>query len=100
MLDSSNFPYFQFLYSTLLYSSDLATFNQKKVKWIMSGNSIYTNIKKEVSLMKLLWWIIVILIIIWLAGLLFKIAGGVIHILIVIAIILVIYNLITGRKKS
>ena len=46
----------------------------------------------------LLWVIIVVLIIFWLLGFAaFHIGGGLIHILIVVAIILVIYNLISGR---
>ena len=45
----------------------------------------------------LLWGIIVILFVIWLLGFLLHFGGGIIHILIVIAIILVIYNLMTGR---
>lgn len=45
----------------------------------------------------LLWGIIVILFVLWLLGFLLHFGGGIIHILIVIAIILVIYNLITGR---
>ncbi len=45
----------------------------------------------------LLWGIIVVLFVLWLLGFLLHFGGGIIHILIVIAIILVIYNLITGR---
>ena len=45
----------------------------------------------------LLWGIIVVLFVIWLLGFLLHFGGGIIHILIVIAIILVIYNLMTGR---
>lgn len=45
----------------------------------------------------LLWAIIVILFIFWLLGLSFHILGGAIHIVLVIAIILVVVNLITGR---
>lgn len=46
----------------------------------------------------LLWTIIVVLVVLWLLGFLaFHIAGGLIHILIVIALILVIVNLLTGR---
>ena len=45
----------------------------------------------------LVWGIIVILFVLWLLGFLLHFGGGVIHILIVIAIILVIYNLVTGR---
>jgi hypothetical protein len=45
----------------------------------------------------LLWAIIVILFIFWLLGFLLHFGGGIIHILIVIAVILLIYNLLTGR---
>jgi hypothetical protein len=45
----------------------------------------------------LIWGIIVILFVLWLLGFLLHFGGGIIHILIVIAIILVVYNLITGR---
>ncbi|MFN2461056.1 MAG: lmo0937 family membrane protein [Candidatus Velthaea sp.] len=45
----------------------------------------------------LLWGIIVILFIFWLLGFAVHIGGGLIHILLVIAVILLIYNLVTGR---
>jgi len=45
----------------------------------------------------LIWAIIVILFILWLIGFLVHVGGGLIHILIVIAVILLIYNLLTGR---
>jgi uncharacterized protein DUF5670 len=45
----------------------------------------------------LLWGIIVVLFVLWLLGFLLHFGGGIIHLLIVIAIILVIYNLMTGR---
>ena len=45
----------------------------------------------------LVWGIIVILFVLWLLGFLLHFGGGIIHILIVIAVILVVYNLITGR---
>jgi hypothetical protein len=42
--------------------------------------------------------IISILIVLWLLGLLLHIGGGIIHILLVIAVIVFIWNLITGRR--
>ena len=42
--------------------------------------------------------IIIILIILWLGGFALHIGGGLIHILIVIALILLIYRLATGRR--
>lgn len=46
----------------------------------------------------ILWTIIVILFIIWLLGVLLHFGGGLIHILIVIAVIILIFNLLTGRR--
>ena len=47
----------------------------------------------------LLWIIIVVLVILWLLGYVaFPIGGNLIHILLVIALVLVIYRLATGRR--
>ncbi|GLI85343.1 MULTISPECIES: lmo0937 family membrane protein [Rossellomorea] len=48
----------------------------------------------------MIWTIIGILLILWLLGLIFKIGGAVIHVLLVIAIVVFIFNRITGRKKG
>jgi hypothetical protein len=46
----------------------------------------------------MLWTIVVILFILWLLGFSLHIAGGLIHILLVIAVIVVIVNLVSGRR--
>lgn len=46
----------------------------------------------------LLWLIIIVLIVLWLGGFALHVGGGLIHILLVIALILLIYRLATGRK--
>lgn len=46
----------------------------------------------------MIWTLIGILVLLWLLGFSFEIAGGIIHLLIVIALILVIFNLLTGRR--
>lgn len=47
----------------------------------------------------MLWTIAIILLILWLlGGFVFDIAGGLIHLLLVIAVIVVLYRLITGRR--
>jgi hypothetical protein len=47
----------------------------------------------------MLWTIAVILFVLWLLGFFaFHVAGGLIHILLVIAIIVIVYRLITGRR--
>ncbi|WP_148298738.1 lmo0937 family membrane protein [Paenibacillus pini] len=44
------------------------------------------------------WTIFVVLLILWILGFSFHIAGGLIHILLVIALIALIYKLVTGRR--
>jgi hypothetical protein len=47
----------------------------------------------------MLWTIVVILFILWVLGFgVFHVAGGLIHLLLVIAVIVIVYRLITGRK--
>lgn len=52
------------------------------------------------SLANILWTIVVILFVLWLLGLVVNIGGGLIHLLLVVAVILVIYNLIAGRSRT
>ncbi|WP_407645446.1 lmo0937 family membrane protein [Halolactibacillus halophilus] len=47
----------------------------------------------------MLWTIIGILLLIWLVGFVLDVAGGLVHILLVVALIVFIYNMITGRKR-
>jgi hypothetical protein len=46
----------------------------------------------------MLWTIIVVLVVLWLLGLVGGIGGSLIHALLVIAAIVLIYNLISGRR--
>jgi hypothetical protein len=46
----------------------------------------------------MLWTIFVILVVLWLLGFSLHIGGGLIHILVVIAVIVLIFNLISGRR--
>jgi hypothetical protein len=46
----------------------------------------------------MLWTIFVILLILWLLGFTLHIGGSLIHILIVIAVVVLIINLISGRR--
>lgn len=45
-----------------------------------------------------LWTIIVIIFVFWLLGFILHFGGALIHLLLVVVVILVIYNLITGRS--
>jgi hypothetical protein len=44
-----------------------------------------------------LWTIIVVLFVLWLLGFALHFGGGLIHLLLVIAVVLIIVNIITGR---
>ncbi len=46
----------------------------------------------------MLWTIFVILVVLWLLGLVGGVGGSLIHTLLVIAAIVLVYNLITGRR--
>ncbi len=46
----------------------------------------------------MLWTITIILLILWAVGLAFKVAGALIHLLLVIALIMVVFKLVAGRK--
>jgi hypothetical protein len=47
----------------------------------------------------MLWTLVVILFIFWALGFAFKVAGGLIHILLVIALVLFLVQLISGRTR-
>jgi len=46
----------------------------------------------------MLWTLIVLLFLFWLIGFAFDVAGGIIHVLLVIAAVLLLVNLISGRR--
>jgi hypothetical protein len=48
---------------------------------------------------RMLWMIIVVLLVIWLLGLVLKIGGGLIHLLLLIAGIILVIQLVTGKRK-
>jgi len=46
----------------------------------------------------MLWTVIVVLVILWLLGFTMNVAGGLIHVLLVIALIVIVVRLLQGRK--
>jgi len=48
----------------------------------------------------MLWTIFVILLIMWLLGFNFHVAGSLIHLLLVIAVVVLLVNLLTGRRTA
>ena len=46
----------------------------------------------------MLWTILVVLLVLWLLGFSLHVGGGLIHLLLVLAAIVLIYNLVSGRR--
>ncbi len=46
----------------------------------------------------ILWVILVIVLAVWLIGLLADVAGNVIHVLLLVGLAILVYNVITGRR--
>jgi hypothetical protein len=46
----------------------------------------------------MLWTIVVLLVILWLLGFTMNVAGGLIHVLLVIALIVIVLRLLSGRR--
>ncbi|EUJ27565.1 Uncharacterised protein [Listeria grayi] len=48
----------------------------------------------------LIWGIIVVLFVFWLLGVVFHVAGGLVHILLIIVVLLIIWNLIQSARNK
>jgi serine/threonine protein kinase len=49
------------------------------------------------SLANILWLVVVVIIALWLIGLITRVAGNLIHLLLLVALAVLVYNLVTGR---
>ena len=47
----------------------------------------------------MLWTVLVILLVLWLLGFICHVGGGMIHLLLVIAVIVLVVNLLQGRRS-
>jgi hypothetical protein len=48
----------------------------------------------------MIWTILVVLLILWLLGFTLNVGGGLIHLLLVVAVVVVLFNLITRRRVA
>jgi hypothetical protein len=48
----------------------------------------------------MLWTILVLLGVLWLLGFSFNVGGGLIHLLLVVALVVVVLNLLSGRRLA
>ena len=51
------------------------------------------------GMFQILWAVVVILFVFWLLGLIFHFAGGLIHILLILAVLVLLYNLFMGSRR-
>lgn len=47
----------------------------------------------------MLWTVLVVLLILWVLGFSLHIAGGLIHLILVVALVVFVLQLVTGRKR-
>jgi len=48
----------------------------------------------------MLWTIFLVLLILWLLGFSLHVAGGLIHLLLVVALVVLVINLLSGRRNA
>jgi len=48
----------------------------------------------------MLWAIVVVLLILWLLGFSLHVGGGLIHLLLVVALVVIVINLLSGRRGA
>ena len=46
----------------------------------------------------MLWTLMIVLLVLWLLGFTMSIGGGLIHVLLVAALVVLVFNLVTGRR--
>lgn len=46
----------------------------------------------------MLWTIVVLLLLLWLVGLVLDVAGGLIHLLLVVVLVVIAFRLLSGRR--
>ena len=47
----------------------------------------------------MLWTVVMVLVVLWLLGFTMNVAGGIIHVLLVIALVVVVLQLLSGRRR-
>ena len=48
----------------------------------------------------MLWTIFVVLVVLWLLGFSLHVGGGLIHLLLVVGLVVLVFNLLSGRRSS
>jgi hypothetical protein len=64
--------------------------------WVRARHGDFEKLVKETLM---LLWIAIIIAVLWLLGLLANIGGGLIHILLVVAVVVLIFHFVTARRR-
>ncbi len=48
----------------------------------------------------ILWTVVIVLVVLWLLGFVLHVGGALIHVLLIVALIVLLYNLFVGRRAS
>jgi hypothetical protein len=64
--------------------------------WVRARHGDFVKLIKETLM---LLWIAIIIAVLWLLGLLANIGGGLIHILLVVAVVVLIFHFVRGRSR-
>ena len=48
----------------------------------------------------MLWTVVAVLLILWLLGFSVHVAGGLIHLLLAVALVVIVFNLVSGRRST
>jgi Family of unknown function (DUF5670) len=88
----------QQLYSNSLSGSSLPFF--PALQHEPYGSEALEFVSSKAWRRSMLWTIFVILLILWLLGFSFHVAGSLIHLLLVIAVVVLLINLLTGRRTT
>jgi hypothetical protein len=69
--------------------------------WTQSGRGAIISISiRQTKETLVLLWIAIVIAVLWLLGLLGNIGGGLIHLLLVVAVIVLIFHFVRGRSRA
>ena len=80
------------------YGSSLSIRDQRRIMLAIECPTTTSSSLTRPKEKSMLWTVFVILLILWLLGFSFHIAGGLIHLLLVVAVVVLVINLISGRR--
>jgi bacteriorhodopsin len=85
--------------SRRLRSQGLVEAIAERSRWSHACRQRVLRVGSQTEEVSMLWALVVILVVLWLAGfLVFQIGGALIHLILVIAAIVLIYQIVTGRR--